>query len=137
MHGEAPQDRFIVAIGLGSIDHVVAVLDPVTDELLDEVRRMLAVAIHEQHGATPGVVEPRHQRGLLAEIARQRHHLNVERLGGKFACDAERGVGAAVIDIDHLAGEAVAVLQRFCQFAEPGVQRGESGGLIIQRHDDR
>ncbi len=40
---------------------------------------MLAVAVHEQHRAAPGMVEPRHQGGFLAEIARQRHHLNVER----------------------------------------------------------
>ena len=33
---------------------------------------MLAVAVHEQHGAEPRVVEPGEQRRLLAEIARER-----------------------------------------------------------------
>ena len=44
---------------------------------------MLAVAVHEQDGAEAGVIEPGEQRRFLAEIARQRNHLNVERVGGK------------------------------------------------------
>ena len=94
---------------LRRIDDVVAVIDPVRDQLFDQARRMLAVAVHEQHRAAPGMVQPRHQRGFLAEIARQRHHLDVERVGGKRARDRKRGVGAAVVDIDHFAGEAVAL----------------------------
>ena len=42
---------------------------------------MLAVAIHEQHGAEPGMIEAGEQGGLLAEIARQGDHLDVERHG--------------------------------------------------------
>ena len=112
VHGQTPQERFIVAMGLGGIDHIIAVLDPVADQLLDQIGRMLAVAVHEQHGAAPGMVEPRHQSGFLAEIARQRHHLDVERAGGQSARDAERGVGAAVVDIDDLAAEAVTLPER-------------------------
>ena len=65
-------------MGFRRIDDVIAVIDPVADQFFDQVRRVLAVAVHEQHGAAPGVVEARHQRGFLAEIARQRNHLNVE-----------------------------------------------------------
>jgi hypothetical protein len=61
---------------------------------------MLAVAVHEQHGAAPGMVESGHQGGFLAEIARQRHHLDVERIGGKPARDASGASAAAVIDVD-------------------------------------
>ena len=94
---------------------------------------MLTVAVHEQHGAAPGMVQSRHQGGFLAEIARQRHHLNVERIGGKPARDAERRVRAAVIDIDDLAGEAVALPQRLCPSAKPLVQKCQPGGLVVQR----
>ena len=87
---------------------------------------MLAVAVHEQQRAAAGMVQPRHQRGLLAEIARQRHHLDVERVGGKRARDRQRVVGAAVVDIDHFAGKAVTRLSvrarpasRSCSTASP------------------
>jgi hypothetical protein len=137
VHGKAPQRRFIVAIGLGGIDHVKAAIDPVSDQLLDQSRRMLAVAVHEQHRAAPRMVQPRHQRGFLAEIARQRHHLNVERLGAKPARDGERRVGAAVVDIDDLAGKAVALPQRFGEAAKPLVQKRQPGRLVVHGYDDR
>ena len=69
MHGKPPQQRLVVAMSLGGIDHVVAALDPMFDQLLDQVRRMLTVAVHEQHCAAPGMVQSSHQRGFLAEIA--------------------------------------------------------------------
>jgi len=56
-------------MSLGGIDHIVAALDPMFDQLLDQIRRMLTVAVHEQHCAAPGMVQSRHQRGFLAEIA--------------------------------------------------------------------
>ena len=102
---------------LRGIDDVVAVIDPVFDQLLDQIGRMLAVAIHEQHGAAAGMVEPGHQGCFLAEIARQRHHLHVERVRNEAARDRQRGICAAVIDIDDFAGKAVALPQRARQAA--------------------
>ena len=83
------------------------------------------------------MVEPGHQGCFLAEIARQRHHLHVERVRNEAARDRQRGVCAAVIDIDDFAGEAVTLPQRARQTAQPLVQAGEASGLVIQRHDDR
>jgi hypothetical protein len=83
------------------------------------------------------VIQSRHQRGFLAEITRQRHHLDIERIGRKPARDGERRVGAAVIDIDHLAIEAIAVPERSCQVAEPLMQKRKPGRLVIDGHDDR
>jgi len=77
---------------LGGIDHVIAALDPVADEIFDQRRRMLAIAIHEQHGAATRMIETGHQRGLLAEIARQRDHLNVERVRRQRAGDRKRRI---------------------------------------------
>ena len=78
LHGDAPRSRFVGAVRLGGIDHVAAVIEPMADQCLDQSRRMLAVAVDEQHGAEPGVIEAGEQRRFLAEIARQRHHLDVE-----------------------------------------------------------
>ena len=47
------------------------------------------------------MIEAGEQRRLLAEIARQRHHLHVERFGRQRARDRERVVAAAVVDIDR------------------------------------
>ncbi len=137
MHREPPRQRFIVAIGLGGIDHVVAIIDPVAHKLLDQIRRMLAVAVHEQHRAAAGMVQSGHQRGFLAEIARQRHDLDIEPIGCEGARDAERCIRAAVVDIDDFAAKAVTLSQRLCQPAEPLVQQRKPGRLVVRGHDDR
>ncbi len=83
------------------------------------------------------MVQPRHQGGLLAEIAGQRHHLNIERIGGKPARNAERRVGAAIVDIDDLAGQRVAPPQRLCRFANSLVQKCQPGRLVVHGYHDR
>jgi hypothetical protein len=70
VHRYAPQQRLVIAVSFRGIDDVVTVIDPVTDKLLDQISRMLAIAVHEQDSAAGGMIQPRHQRGLLAEIAR-------------------------------------------------------------------
>ncbi len=122
---------------LGGIDHIIAAIDPVADKFLDDVGRMLTIAVHEQDRAAPGMVQSRHQRGFLAEIARQRHHLDVKRIGQESTRNTQRRVGAAVIDIDHLAGHAIALPQRLCQVTKPLVQKCQPGRLVIKRDDDR
>ncbi len=119
------------------IDHVVTVIDPVTDELFHKVRWMLAITVHEQHGAAPGMVQSRHQRGFLAEVARQRHHLNIERIGGKPARDGKRRIGAAVVNINDLAGQPIALAQRLRQPAKPLVQKRKPRRLVVEGHHDR
>ena len=70
---------------------------------------MLAVAVHEQHRAAPRMVEAGEQRRLLAEIARQRHHLDIEPVAGRARAIASVSSLAAVVDVDHLAGERARV----------------------------
>ena len=98
---------------------------------------MLAVAVHEHDRAAAGVVEAGHQRRFLAEIARQRDHLDVERVGLQAARDRERRVGAAVVDIDDLAGQVEALPQVVREIAEALVQEREPGRLVIDGDDDR
>ena len=107
------------------------------DQRLDQARRMLAVAIHEQHRAQPCVVEAREQRRLLAEIARQRHHLDVCARGRQRLRDLERRIPAAVVDIDDLRLQAAGLAQATGDLGDPLVQCGEPAGLVEQRHDDR
>ena len=137
LHRQPAQEGFIVAMGFGRVDDIVAVIDPVADQCFDQGRRVLAVAIHEQHRAASRVVQSGHQGGFLAEIARQGHHLNVECVSGKLAGDGERIVFAAVVDINHFAGEAVTLAQRPGEAYQPLMQRCQARGLIVQRHDDR
>ena len=61
------------------------------DEPLHHGGGMLAVGIHEQHGAAPRMLQPGEQRRLLAEVARQGDHLHVEPVRRQAACDGERG----------------------------------------------
>ena len=122
---------------LGGIDHVVTVIEPVRHQPLHQVGRMLAVAVHEQHGAEAGVVEPGHERGFLAEIARQRHHLDVERIGRQSLGDAERRIPAAVVDIDHLGCHSPRGAQPAGDLDQPAVERGQVVCLVEHRNDDR
>ena len=67
---------------------------------------MLAVAVHEQDGAEPRMIEAGEQGRLLAEIARQGDHLDVDAVGRQArARSSSVCIAAAVIDIDDLAGE--------------------------------
>ena len=73
------------------------------DESLDQ-GGVLAVSVSEQHAAEAGVVEAREQGRFLAEIARQGDDLHIEAVG-KSAGERGRGIAAAVVDVDYLAGE--------------------------------
>ena len=95
------------------------------DQRLDQRRRVLAVAVHEQHGAEAGMIEAGEQRRLLAEIARQRDDLDIEAVGGEPARDGERGVAAAVVDIDHLGRQAARRLQAAGDVDDAPMQGGE------------
>src|ERR1700730_7844927 len=46
-NAETAKPRLSFAMSLGGINHIVAVVEPMTDELLDQSRRMLTVAVHE------------------------------------------------------------------------------------------
>ena len=106
------------------------------DQPLDQIRRMLAVAVDEQHGAAPRVVEAGKQRRLLAEIARQRNHLDVDAGRRQVAGDGERAVAAAVIDIDDLAGQRAGRGEALRDVDQPAVHAGEPRRLVIDRHHD-
>ena len=98
---------------------------------------MLAVAVHEQHGAEPGVVETGHQRGLFAEVARQRDHLDIERIGDERIGDQRGFIAAAVVDVNHFAAQAALDLEPTRHFGDALVQGGEALGFVEQRHDNR
>ncbi len=122
---------------LGGIDHVVIVIEPMADQRFDQLRRMLAVAVDEQDGAEPGVVEAGQERRLLAEIARQRHHLDVERGGRQRARDGQRVVGAAVVDIDDFAGEPARRGKLLRHLDQAGVHARQRSGFVVGRNHDR
>ena len=133
---EAAQRGLVLAMRLGGVDDVVAVVLPVAHQRLDQRRRMLAVAVHEQHGAVPRVIEPGGKRRLLAEIARQRDDLHVERGGRERARDAQRVVRAAVVDVDDL-DDKPARREALRHLGELRMQAGEAARLVVERNDNR
>ncbi len=106
------------------------------DQPLDQIRRMLAVAVDEQHGAAPRVFEAGKQRRLLAEIARQRNHLDVDAGRRQVAGDGERAVAAAVVDIDDLAGQRAGRGEALRDLKEPAMHARQRRCLVIDRHHD-
>jgi hypothetical protein len=137
LDGQPAQKRFIVAVCLGGVDHVISPVEPMPDQRLDQAWGMLAVAVHEQHGAESGMVEPGQQRRLLSEIARQRHDLNVKRVGGQRARNGKGLVAAAVVHIDHFAGQAAGLPHSARDLAQAGMETGKPARLVVQRHHDR
>ncbi len=133
---QAPQRRLVGAAGLGGVDDVVALVEPMADQPADQRGRMLAVGVHEQHRAAARMVETGHQRGFLAEIARQRDHLHIDAVRRQAARDRKRVVAAAVVHIDDLAAEPMGPAQVACRAGDPLMQRREAGRLVVDRHDD-
>src|SRR3984957_21153111 len=65
---KAEKPRLVLAIGLCGEDDIVALIEPMADQRLDQGRRMLAVAVHEQDGAETGMIEAGRERRFLAEV---------------------------------------------------------------------
>jgi hypothetical protein len=112
------------------IDDIIALIEPVAHQRLDQGGRMLAVTIHEQDAAHARMIEAGDEGGFLAEIARKGDHLNIERLGGKTARSGKGCVAAAVIDIHHLGCKAAGVLQAARHFDQTRVQGREVIRLV-------
>src|SRR5215510_7530419 len=68
-YAQPPEPGFVLAMSFGRVDDVIPVIEPARDERIDQVRRMLSIAVHEQHRSRPGVIKAGKQRGLLAEIS--------------------------------------------------------------------
>ena len=106
------------------------------DQHFDQARRVLAVAVHEQHGAEPGVVEAGKQRRLLTEVARERKHLHVEDVGRQVARDRRGRIAAAVVDVDDLDMERARRLEPRHRLGDARVQPREPGRFVVHRHHD-
>src|SRR5437764_524057 len=83
------------------------------------------------------VVEPGEQRRFLAEIARQRHYLDIGGARRQGARDRDGGIAAAVVDIDDLAAQSARLAQAVEHLADALVQPGQARGLVEQWDDDR
>ena len=122
---------------LGRVNDVVPVIEPARDQGLDHVRRVLAVAIHEKHGAEPRVIETGEKRGLLAEIARQRDDLNIERQRRQAIGYITGAVVAPVVDVNNFKVQPALVLQEARNLRNAFMQDGQAFGLVEQGHDNR
>ena len=57
LDAEPAQPGLALAMCLGSVNDVVPIIDPVAYEFLDQGWWVLAVTVHEQHGAEAGMIE--------------------------------------------------------------------------------
>src|SRR5262249_19114543 len=81
------------------VDNIVAVIEPASNQRVDQIARMLSVTVHEQRRAGRSVIEARKERGFLAEISRQPNNLDVEWDRGEGSGDVAGVVAASVVDI--------------------------------------
>ena len=114
------------------IDHVVAGA-PGSDETRDHLGRVLQVGVDHDHRVALGMVEPGGGGDLLAEIARQVDDGDVAVGLLQQLDDAQRGVAAAVVDVDGFPWRA----QRRHHGSEAAVHRADDLGLIVDRYDYR
>jgi len=94
---------------------------------------VLQVAVDRDHGAAARVGQPGRQRDVLAEVARQPHHLEPVVLGARREQHAERVVAAAVVDEHDLPRLAEPVEHR----RDRREERREVPGLVVRGRDDR
>ena len=134
---KAEKPWLVLAVGLGGVDDIVASIEPMADQRLDQGRRMLAVAVHEQDGAETGMIEAGRERRFLAEIARQRDDLKIDRGGRERPRHRKGGVAAAVVHIHDLDHEPARRVQPPRPLDDTTMQRGEPGRLVVDRNHDR
>ena len=128
----ALQRALALAVGALAVD-VEEALAPFRQEGRDHLRRVLQVGIHDHHGLAIGMVEPGGDRDLLAEIAAERDRADPAVLRIEGSQRRQRSVAAAVVDADDLPGGDLGVENRL----QPGDQRREIVGLVVDRHHDR
>ncbi len=83
------------------VDDVVAVAK-LGEEVVDQLGRVLQVAVHQHDRVAARRVEPGGRRDLVAEVARERDDAQVRVGVGRAEQLLERRVAAAVVDQDHL-----------------------------------
>ena len=78
------EDRLAHSLRHHAVDDLVALL-PASYELRDHFGRVLEIAVHRDDGVAAGEVEPRRERDLMAEAARQSDDLEprVRRCGAR------------------------------------------------------
>ena len=104
---------------------------PGRDQFRDQLGRMLEIRIHHDHAAPARMAQARAQRGLMAEIARERHVAD-GGIARRRADRRERAVGRAVVDEDDLVG----ALQRH-RLRDRGRDGRDVAGLVMGRQHDR
>jgi hypothetical protein len=115
------------------VDHVPP-LAPHPDELGHQLRRILQVAVHDDHGVARRVLEPGADRHLMPEVARQPDDLQAGVAAVCLAQRLERPIGAAVVDQNRFPGADAGAVQRPRQSLD---ELWHDLLLVVNRHHDR
>jgi len=105
-HSRRPALQEALAVGLEPNPlHDLAALLPLLHELRDAARRVLTVAIHRENSVAPGCDQTGQNRRLLTEIPRQPDAGDLRVQPRQSLDDRPRGIPAAVVHHDDLAGQ--------------------------------
>ena len=115
--------------------HVVEAFAPLRDELRDQLRRILAVGIEDQHRVVADMVQARGERGFLAEVARQAQQRDARIARGDRLQHRPRRIAAAVVDVQHATGQTV-LRQSVEHGLEARMQQRERFGLVEGGDED-
>jgi len=132
--GEQLEAALAVPAPARRVDDVVAVAE-LGQEVVDELGRVLQVAVHQHDRVAARRVEPRRRRDLVAEVARERDHAQVGIAVGRVEQLLERGVAAPVVDQDQLV-RGGRDAQSGDHVADAAQELVDVVGLVEERNDD-
>ena len=106
---EPERPRLLPIRALG-IYHVVA-LEKSSNELRNDLRHILQIAVHDDRGVSADVVERGSQRRLMTEVARERHHDDARIFPRHLFQNRHRAVHASVVHKEKLVRPARYLVQ--------------------------
>ena len=127
---ERPLQRVFLAADADRVDDVEAAA-PLRDESRNRFRRVLQVRVHQHDGVAAAVGQPRLDRSLMAEIAREVDDADAAIGGGQLVEDSRALVRRAVVD----KNDFIVARARRRRRADAPHQLGQGAGFVEHGQD--
>ena len=112
--------------------HDLIALAPFRNHLMDKLRRVLQIGIHNDDGLPLHGIQPGSDGDLMAKVAAQTDHLEPRVEAALIGDQRGTAVTAAIIHQKHFAG----AVQRIHQRAHPFEQQRQNGLFIHERYHE-